>query len=115
MPMVTILPGVAPAAPSIFRLLQRTTGNGRLTIRRPECPSRAARPVRPLRRLFTFEMQDDHLGQKLAIPPVPLERELHVGPGRVAVIERIAFLVKPAVDHRGAVPELEETNRNVAV
>ncbi len=60
-------------------------------------------------------MQDDDLGQKLAIPAVPLQGELDIGPGGVAMIQGIALLVEPPVDHRGAVPELEEANRDVTM
>ena len=44
---------------------------------------------------------------------IPLEGELDVGPGRVAVVERVVAQVIAVVDHRRAMEELKEADRHV--
>ena len=57
--------------------------------RRPEPRRRPAFPVGAQGRRLALEMEHDHLGKDLPVPAVPLKGELNVGPGRVAVLERI--------------------------
>ena len=49
------------------------------------------------------------------MPAIPLKSELDVGPGRVAVLERIMTQVITVVGHRAAVKQLEKADRHVAV
>ena len=56
-----------------------------------------------------FQVQEHDLGQQDPVPAVPLERELHVGPGRVTVVGRVPADVVVVLDQGGAVEELEST------
>ena len=77
----------------------------------PSCdPSSCA-----LRGRLAFQVKRDDLGQEMPVPAVPLERELDVAAGGVAVVVRVLAQVIPAVDHRRAVEELEEPDRDVPV
>jgi hypothetical protein len=60
-------------------------------------------------------MKDDHFGQKVSVPAVPLQRELNVGPGRVAMVRRVDPLMVAVLDHLRAVKELKEPDRHVPV
>ena len=65
----------------------------------PEPRRRAALPVGAKPRRGAFQVQQHDLGQEHAVPAVPLQRELHVGSRRVAVLGRVAANVVIAVDY----------------
>ena len=54
-----------------------------------ESRRRPAFPVRTKSRRLTVQVQDDHFGNKLPVPAIPLQGKLHVGPGGVTVQERV--------------------------
>ena len=45
-----------------------------------ESRRRSSFPVRTECRRLTFQVQDDHFGDKLPVPAIPLQGKLHVGP-----------------------------------
>ena len=57
-------------------------------------------------------MKDDHLGNDLAVPPVPLKGKLNVSSRRVAVMCRDNSLVIAVDCQRRPVEELEEADRH---
>jgi hypothetical protein len=108
-----------PVAAMVVKLRRRRTafdcyvGTGHRY--RPEPRRRSSSPVGADRRLAAVEMQDDGFGQDLTVPTIPLERELHVGPGRVAVVGSVPTYVVAVVNHGRSVEELEKSNWHVAV
>src|SRR5262249_47273826 len=66
-------------------------------------------------RWLTLKMQDDHLGNHLPVPAIPLQCKLDVGSGGVAVVKRVISDVVAVLDQRRPVKELEETDRHIAV
>ena len=83
--------------------------------RRTESRRRSAFPVRTESRRLTFQVQHDHFGDELPVPAIPLQGKLDVGPGRVAVLERIIANVVAVVDQCRPVEKLEEADRHVTV
>jgi hypothetical protein len=113
--LVVMMPLVIMAVMAAFRSFRLATGNWQLATLGLEPRGRPALPVGALLGSLTFQVQNNHLGQELAMAAVPLQGELDVGPRRVTVVERIPFQVKPAVNRCGAVPELEEADGHIAM
>src|ERR1019366_5599065 len=86
-------------------------GGGRLTEPRRGPPG----PVGADRGRGAFQVQDDHLGQNLAEPPVPLKGKLYVSPRRVPVVVAVLADVVAVLNQCRAVEELKEADRDIAV
>ena len=83
--------------------------------RRPKSRRGSSLPVGAQGRGLTFKVQDNNLGQKLPVPPVPLQGKLDVGASCVAVFERVLSQVVPVVVDRRAMEELEKPDRYESV
>ncbi len=79
----------------------------------PKSRRRSAFPVRTQSRRLALEVEDDHFGDELPVPAIPLKGELHVGAGSVAMVERVIAKVIAVVDDRRAMEQLEEADRHV--